>query len=264
MFSPAATSLLAIGVLAGLSLSAAGCAAVLLRRSPFTPVQSLLYAMNVVVARLLWGARISGRLPVAADRGAVIVCNHCSSIDPCFIALATTRVVHWMVAKEYWRLPGLGWFFRTCEAISVDRGGMDAAATKSAIRLAARGGLIGMFPEGRINTTGRVLLPGRPGAVLIALKARVPIVPCYVQGSPYDGTFWSPLLMRAAVRLTWGRPMDLSEFYGRRHDRGVLKGLTERVLAEIALLAGEADFRPELAGRSDKPGGANGNRRRGP
>jgi len=256
MFSPTATRLLAIGVLAGLSLSLVGYATVLLRRSPFTPVQSALYALNVLIARILWDARISGRLPVSADEGAVIVCNHRSSVDPCFIALATDRVVHWMVAKEYWRLPVLGWFFRTCKAIPVGRGGVDTAATKSAIRLAARGGLVGMLPEGRINTTDRVLLPGRPGAALVALEARVPIVPCYVHGSPYDGTFWSPFLMRAGVRLTWGRPIDLSEFYGRQRDREVLKMLTKRLLTEIALLAGEADYRPELAGRFYKPGSA--------
>ena len=31
-------------------------------------------------------------------------------------------------------------------------------------------------------------MPGRPGAALIALKARVPVVPCYIHDAPYDGT----------------------------------------------------------------------------
>ncbi len=62
--------------------------------------------------------------------------------------------------------------------------------------------------------------------------------------------------MRAGVRLTWGRPIDLSEFYGRQRDREVLKMLTKRLLTEIALLAGEAGYRPELAGRFYKPGSA--------
>ena len=256
MFSLSATKLLAIGVLAALGLSLVGYVAAHLRRSPFTPVQSALYALNVLIARILWGVPIGSPLPVPAEQGAVIVCNHRSSVDPCFIALATDRVVHWMVAKEYWRNPVLAWFFRTCEAIPVSRGGIDTAATKSAIRLAARGGLVGMFPEGRINTTDRVLLPGRPGAALIALEARVPVVPCYVHGSPYGGTVWSAFLIRARVRLTLGRPIDVSEFYGRQREREVLEMLTKRLLTEIALLAGEADYRPELAGRFYKPGPA--------
>ena len=74
--------------------------------------------------------------------------------------------------------------------------------------------------------------------------------------SPYGGTVWSAFLIRARVRLTLGRPIDVSEFYGRQREREVLEILTKRLLKEIALLAGEADYRPELAGRFYKPGPA--------
>lgn len=255
MFSAAATEALAITVLTGLGLSLLFYAAILLLRSPFTPVQSCLYVVNLLLTRLLWKARIGGRLPVSPGEGAVIVSNHRSSVDPSFFVLATDRVVHWMVAKEYWRIGALGWFFRVCEAIPVSRGGIDTAATKSAIRLAGDGEVVGLFPEGRINTTDRVLLPGRPGAVLIALKARVPVIPCYLSGSPYDGTYWGCLFMSARVRLSIGQPIDISEYYGREKERDVLETLTKRILNEIALLAGAKDFQPEVAGRSYKPGG---------
>ncbi len=82
-----------------------------------------------------------------------------------------------MVAKEFCVHPAMSWFFNTMQAIPVNRRGVDTAATKLAIRYASQGDLVGLFPEGRINDTGALLLPGRPGAALIALKARVPVVP---------------------------------------------------------------------------------------
>jgi 1-acyl-sn-glycerol-3-phosphate acyltransferase len=254
MLSTLGTDVLAACVVAAIVLWSVVSVAVVLHRSPFTALQSLLYGYNLILARVLWRARINRYLPIPAGEGAVIVCNHRSPIDPSFIALTTLRVVHWMVAKEYCVHPVLAWFFRACGGIPVSRGGIDTSATKTAIRCAESGGLVGLFPEGRINTTDRVLLPGRPGAALIALKARVRVVPCYVSGSPYDGTMWGHLLMPAKVRLEVGRPIDISSFYGRESEREVLERLTRVFLAEIARLAGQPDYQPELAGRFYKPG----------
>jgi len=229
-------------------------AVVISRRFIFTPAQSLLFAWNFSMARVVWRAEISGRLPIGPGQGAVIVCNHRSGADPSFIALTVNRPVHWMVAKEYCENRAFGWFLRICEVIPVSRGGIDTAATKQAIRCAHEGGLVGLFLEGRINTTDQLLLPGRPGAAMIALKARVPVVPCYISGSPYDGTAVGCLLMGANVRLEVGEPIDLTQYHGRERDREVLEALTRRFIVEIAKLAGDGDFQPQLAGRFYKPG----------
>jgi 1-acyl-sn-glycerol-3-phosphate acyltransferase len=125
--------------------------------------------------------------------------------------------------------------------------------------------LVGMFPEGRINDTkDTLLLPGRPGAALVALKARVPIIPVFIEGSPYDGSALGPLFMRAHVRVKIGEPMDLSPYFGREKEEGVTQEITKRLLLEIARLAGHPEFEPQLAGRRWKPGaeeadGGNGN-----
>jgi len=253
MMPPVATNVLAICVLLAAGFALAVWAAVVYRRFRFTPGQALLFAWNFWMARILWRAKLSNRLPIPPDQGAVIVCNHRSGADPSFIALTVNRVVHWLVAKEYCEHPAFGWFLRTCEVIPVNRGGIDTAATKMAIRCAREGGLVGLFPEGRINATDQLLLPGRPGAAMIALKARVPVVPCYVSGSPYDGTAVGCLLIPAKVRLQVGRPIDLSPYYGRENDRDVLEALTRRFMTEIAKLAGHDDYQPQLAGRFYKP-----------
>jgi 1-acyl-sn-glycerol-3-phosphate acyltransferase len=202
---------------------------------------------------VLWRARIEGSLPIPPGSGAVILCNHRCPLDPSFMALAVPRVVHWMVAREYCDHPAMRWILRTCEAIPTNRGGSDTAATRMAIRLVAAGELVALFPEGRINTSPEILLPGRPGAALVALKARVPVVPCFIRGAPYDGTTLGCLLMPAAVRLTFGQPIDLSAYYGREGDRQTLEELTRRFLREIAQLGGDPHFQPQIAGRFYRP-----------
>jgi 1-acyl-sn-glycerol-3-phosphate acyltransferase len=251
MFSPDATRLLATGVLAGACLAAGVWVWMKIRATPFSLVQGLLYGLNYAVARVLWRARVHGRLGLAHGQGAVIVCNHRSSLDPSFIHLATARVVHWMVAKEYCDSRALGWILRICEVIPTSRAGLDTAATKMAIRCTEQGGLTGVFLEGHINTTDQLLRPVRSGAAMIALKARAAVVPCYLRGSPYDGTPLGCLLMPAKVDLYLGEAIDLSPYFGREREREVLEDLTRRFVREIAKLAGQGDFEPKLAGRQE-------------
>jgi 1-acyl-sn-glycerol-3-phosphate acyltransferase len=222
-------------------------------RSPFTPAQTLLFVLALLLVRLLWRAKLPGWLPLEPDQGAVVVSNHRSSIDPFFIQVCSDRPVHFMVAREYCEHPAFRWFLKTCGVIPVRRGGVDTASTKAAIRIAAENGLVGMLPEGRINMSQDFMLPVRPGAVLVALKAGVPILPCYIEGSPYNGTPWSPLLMAARVRVVFGKPMDLEDFRDRTDEEGLVAELMVRVAKEIADLAGRHDFQPQLAGRRWRP-----------
>lgn len=238
--------------------------------SPYTFAQTLLYLPAMVLVRIQWRAQLPRGLPLRPDEGAVIVSNHRSSIDPFFVQVIARRDVHWMVAKEYCESAAFGWFLRLVEVIPTNRGGIDTAATKLAIRHVQNGKVIGMFPEGRINMTDDILLPVRPGAAMIALKAGVPIVPCYIEGSPYGGTAWSPFLMTTKAKVRFGAPIDVSYYADRADDREVHSALTLLAMKEVARLAGHDDFEPQLAGKKWKPTAAelqaavagNGKRRR--
>jgi 1-acyl-sn-glycerol-3-phosphate acyltransferase len=252
MLSAEQTEWLAVGVVVALSLLLVAWIWRIYRRNPFSFAQFPIYMFCWAITRVLWRAHVEGQVPLGPGQGAVIVCNHVGPVDPAFIALACDRPVHWMVAREFVEHPFFGLPLRILGAIPVNRGGVDTAATKLAIRYAAKGDLVGMFPEGRINETDKLLLPGRPGAALVALKARVPVVPCYISGSPNDGTSYGYFFMPAKTRLLVGKPLDISKHFDIEKDKKILEHLTMGFMKEIAALAGYHDYEPELAGRAWK------------
>jgi len=243
---------LAAGLIAALLLGLAAVGVWKLIRSPFTPLQTVFYGLVILLTRILWRVERTPQLPVPADRGAILVSNHRSSIDPFFFQATSTRQVHWMVAREFVEHPAFAWFLKPCGVIAARRSGVDTAATREAIRLAAAGGIVGMFPEGRINMTEKFMLPARPGAVTIAVKARAMIVPCYIEGTPYNQVPWSPFFMPARVRLRLGDPIDAATFDGRA-TTAQTRELTLKCLTAIARLAGVEDYQPQIAGRNWRP-----------
>jgi 1-acyl-sn-glycerol-3-phosphate acyltransferase len=256
MLSVPATIALSWAILAALAIAlVAAFATHYRRRTEYRWAILPIYIINLFYCRIVWRTRVVGRWPTEALRGgAVIICNHKSPLDPAFIQLVNPKMAHWMVAREYSLHPAMKWVFDLFGVIPVNRGGTDTAATKAAIRYAENGELVGLFPEGRINDTDAVLLPGRPGVAMIALRARVPVLPCYLHGSPYNGTEWGQFVMPAKVTLVIGEPIDISRFYDQEPDKPVLEELTKIFLTEMAKLAGAKDFVPELAGRFYKPG----------
>jgi 1-acyl-sn-glycerol-3-phosphate acyltransferase len=223
------------------------------RRTSMSPLQWCLWVVAYLLCKFLWRTRWLNELSLPAGSGAIIVCNHRSSVDPFFVQTATSRKIHWMVAREYCQLPLVGQFLRACEVIPVGRGGIDTAATKAAIRLAAAGEIVGMLPEGRINMSEDLMLAARPGAALVAMKAGVPIVPCYIQGAPYRRTSWSPLLMPARVEVRFGEPIPSTAVTVSNGDENLAVELTRRAIRAIAALAGQAEYEPRIAGRNWKP-----------
>ncbi|GIX00574.1 MAG: hypothetical protein KatS3mg111_3906 [Pirellulaceae bacterium] len=176
-------------------------------RGPYSFVEACLYVPCYLLGRILWRVTFLNTPPAEMKLGAVLAANHRSSVDPFFVQLAAQRRVHWMVAKEYCDHPLFGIVLRALQVIPTNRSGVDTRATKSAIRLVRSGRLVGMFPEGRLNQTAAPLLPVRSGAALVAIKAGAPLIPLWIEGSPFRREVWSPFFMPANVRITFGRPL---------------------------------------------------------
>jgi 1-acyl-sn-glycerol-3-phosphate acyltransferase len=138
--------------------------------------------LNVIFCRAWHHVRVLRRCPIPASGSAILVCNHISGLDPAIIQSTCRRYIVWMVAREYYDHPRLGWGFRKIQAIPVERNGRDMASVRLALRALRAGRILGVFPEGRIEPDDR-LLPFERGVGLLAAKARCDIYPAFIDGS---------------------------------------------------------------------------------
>lgn len=115
------------------------------------------------------------------DGAAVLCANHSSWSDPFLLWFAATKkhFVHIMAKAELFKIPVLSFFMRKLGVIPVDRGNSDVKAIKSSLRCLKEGTKLGIFPEGTRAKEDNAIEAKR-GAVRIADKAGVPVVPVYI------------------------------------------------------------------------------------
>ena len=99
------------------------------------------------------------------------------------------RIFRIMAKKELFDIPVLGWLITKVGAFPVDRQISDINAQKTALQLLKSGDKLLIFPEGTRIRNGKESHP-HGGAVMIAARMGVPIVPVYLST---DKRFWRPL-----------------------------------------------------------------------
>ena len=207
-----------------------------------------LYLVQRLYAGIMFRWRSDRPCPLPAKGGALVVANHRSPVDPVMIwqnshirperSEREKRTISFLTASEYFEIPVVGWLIRTMQAIPVDRDGQDMGPTREAIRRLRAGRMVGIFPEGGLNF-GTDLREPNPGVAYLALKGKVPVYPCYIFGVPQvEGDMVAPFTRRCQVRITWGDPIDLSGFQGKRVTQKLLVEVTNVIFARLGELGG--------------------------
>ena len=84
------------------------------------------------------------------------------------------------------------------------------AATRHAMRSLEAGQVLGVFPEGRIETSNE-LLPFQSGIGLLALKSGAPVYPTYLDGTQRGKEMLEVFLTRSEASIAFGPPVDLTQ-----------------------------------------------------
>ncbi len=185
----------------------------------------------------LWhGVRPRGPEPLPRTGSAIVISNHTSPADPIVLQACTRRLISFLMAREYFGIRWLRPLVELNQTIPVNRTGRDTAATRAALRAVRDGRVVGVFPEGGIHLDPKTLGEPKPGAALLALMTRAPVIPAYIERRHHTNRLWDGLLQPAHASVVWGRPIDLAPYYERGHGREVLDEVSQRMMQAIAAL----------------------------
>jgi 1-acyl-sn-glycerol-3-phosphate acyltransferase len=197
------------------------------------PLYGVIALLSWPVLYGLFRLRARGRENLPATGGYVLACNHISNLDPWPVGLPLwpRRWLRFMAKSELYWWP-VKYLLDGAGAFPVHRGLADVEAIETAVRLAAEGHVVVMFPEGTRRSKGLVkkhIARPRSGAARIALEADVPLVPCAVVGT-------DRLIRLGPLRVAYGPPVEIDDLRASDDLRRSAQEATERLMARIAEL----------------------------
>jgi 1-acyl-sn-glycerol-3-phosphate acyltransferase len=168
-----------------------------------------------VLVNTLYRIRLRGLENIPEHGPALIVCNHVSFVDALVIGGSVRRPVRFVMDHHIFRIPVLGFIFRTARAIPIAPARENAALLDQAFDRIdaelAEGEIVCIFPEGKLTRDGE-MNEFKKGVERILERRAVPVVPM-------------------ALRGLWG------SFFSRRDGKSAMSQLPKRFWSRIELIA---------------------------
>ncbi len=161
-------------------------------------------------------------------RGPFMVCaNHSSNWDPVMLLLFIKRKIHFLGKQELFKNPFLRYIVSSFGMIPIKRGQADMTAVKAAIKVLDSGEILGIFPSGRRN---KKLEKGqaKSGAAMIGTRCGSKVVPLSIISS------YKPF---SKVKINIGKPIDLSEYKGKKLTSDELLEISDNIYDKIIELS---------------------------
>lgn len=144
-------------------------------------IYMMIRAIVLALYKLVFWIRLEGKENLPEGDGMLFCSNHLSNLDPPTVAVMVPRKLRFLAKEELFHNKPFAWLIRHLGATPITRGGADVSAVKTCIRILRGGENLLMFPQG---TRRKVLREKdvKPGAIVIAQRSGVPIVPLAICG----------------------------------------------------------------------------------
>jgi 1-acyl-sn-glycerol-3-phosphate acyltransferase len=174
---------------------------------------------------------------IPTSGGVIIAINHLNYMDtPVVFVNPRRKDITALITTKYKKNLFMRWFTESAQAIWIDRDVADFSAIRKASKVLAEGWALGIAPEGTRSKTGQ-LQQGKPGTIMLALKAKVPIVPVGITGTEHS---FKKILQfkRPEITVRFGQAFTIPEF--KPGDRSAeLVYWTDELMRRIAALLPE-------------------------
>lgn len=175
----------------------------------------LMRFLTWVFVNIMYRIRVRGLENIPETGPALLVSNHVSFMDALVIGGSVRRPVRFVMDHNIFRIPVLGFIFRTARAIPIAPAREDPQALEKAFERIdaelAEGEVVCIFPEGKLTRDGE-MSEFKRGVEKILERRPVPVVPM-------------------ALRGLWG------SFFSRRDGKAAMTQMPKRFWSRIELVA---------------------------
>jgi 1-acyl-sn-glycerol-3-phosphate acyltransferase len=168
---------------------------------------------------------------VPAKGAGIILANHTNLFDVIWVYAMLRRPVYFAANEDLFRKRALGTLIRWFGAFPKRKAASDMAAVRSIFGIIAKGGLIGVYPEG-VRTWDGKNSPLYGGIAKLIRKLEVPVYICRVEG----GYLFYPRWARR-----W-RPIPVKGVFSRLYEPSQIPQDDDRILADISAAIRTTDF----------------------
>ncbi len=178
---------------------------------------------------IVYRPKTVGMQNIEKGKAAIICPNHVHALDSAVIVLTNKRKINILAKEELFKNCFIRFLANIFGVYPVNRQKRSMESIKVSLKLLKSNELLMIFPEGTRNGMEKGVKP-KDGAVKLAMKANVPIIPVGVQGN---------FKFFKKVKVNIGKPIYYSEYKNDINNKEVLDKLTEDLMKEIIKLRDE-------------------------
>jgi 1-acyl-sn-glycerol-3-phosphate acyltransferase len=198
----------------------------MIRKSTVELPFGVLRLIAACILRPLFRFEIRGAEHLACCRDSVILAgNHSGYLDSLAVLVSCPRYFHFLMTEEVFGWGWIGKLVRHANIIPLYKG-REKRGMVEALQTLCQGGVICIFPEGKLTQDGE-LNPFNEGVAFLHQKSGAPIVPFWIEGGfeAWPQTQRWPVFRK--VILQFGEPIEME---GCEKRSEIVQTLEQRVL----------------------------------